>query len=160
MPFRRYPFGSVWKEFDEMMTEMENRFSSMLEGMGTDRFLPAPGYRERMVPAFRGEFSVDVREHENEVILVADLPGIAKEDITVALIDPRTLEISTERKDEREEKEEGYFMRERLYGAMRRRILLPADVTEEGSQSSFNNGVLEVRLKKIEIPKERRIPIE
>ncbi len=160
MPFRRYPFSSIWKEFDEMMAEMENRFQSMLEGMGTERFLPAPGYRQRLVPAFRGEFSVDVREHENEVMVIADLPGVAKESITVSLIDPRTLEISTQRKEEREEEEKEYIVRERVYGTMRRRILLPTDVTEEGSQSSFQNGVLEVRLKKIGIPKERRIPIE
>ena len=34
---------------------------------------------DRMLPAVRGEFRVDVKEHENEVIVVADLPGIEKE---------------------------------------------------------------------------------
>ena len=75
---------------------------------------------DRMLPAVRGEFRVDVKEHENEVIVVADLPGIEKEAVSIPLLNPRALEISCERKGETEEKSKGYYMRERMYGTMRR----------------------------------------
>lgn len=160
MRFRRYPFSSIWREFDEMMAEMENRIASMMQEFEPERLLPAPGFHRRMIPALRGEFSVDVREHEDEVIVVADLPGVEKENVNLKLIDPRTLEISSERRGETEKSEEGYYMRERVYGSMSRRVYLPADVTEEGAKATFKNGVLEVHLKKTKVEPEKKIPID
>ena len=113
-----------------------------------------------MLPALRGEFRVDVREHDDEIIVVADLPGVEKEDVTVTLVNPSTLEISSERKAEKEEKEEGYYMRERVSGSLCRTVALPHDVTDSGATASFKNGVLEVRLKKIEIRRGSSIKVD
>jgi HSP20 family protein len=113
----------------------------------------------RMLPAIRGEFRVDVREHDDEVIVVVDLPGVEKENVSAYLMDPVTLQVSCERKVEKEEESEGYYMKERSYGSMDRIIDLPAEVTEKGVSTSFKNGVLEVRLKKTE-EKKKKIAIE
>ena len=152
---RRYPFWWTWRDFDELMTEMENRFWGP-----SGRLLPAGGIADRMLPALRGEFRVDVREHDDEIIVVADLPGVEKEDVTVTLVNPSTLEISSERKAEKEEKEEGYYMRERVSGSLCRTVALPHDVTDSGATASFKNGVLEVRLKKIEIRRGSSIKVD
>ncbi|HEU17321.1 MAG TPA: Hsp20/alpha crystallin family protein, partial [Methanolinea sp.] len=122
--------------------------------------LPPGGITDRMLPALRGEFRVDVREHDDEVIVVADLPGVEKDDISLKLGSPNTLEIDCERKGEKEEEREGYYMRERMYGSMKRMVALPRDVEEAGSSASFKNGVLEVRLKKSEKERGKRILIE
>jgi HSP20 family protein len=157
MPWRRrYPFNWMLRDFDDMMNEIESRFSDM-SGM---RLLPPGGVADRLLPAIRGEFRVDVREHEDEVLIVADLPGVEKDDVSLNLINPRTLGISCERKADKEEKAEGYFMRERVYGSMTRIVALPNDVTDEGATASFKNGVLEVRLKKVTIERGARIQIE
>jgi HSP20 family protein len=140
---RRYPMGWNWRDLDEMMSEMENRFWGP-----SGRFLPAGGITDRMMPAIRGEFRVDVREHDDEVIVVADLPGAEKEDVKVSLLNPGALEICAERKAEKEEKEEGFYVRERMAGSMCRVVTLPHDVNDKGASASFKNGVLEVRLKK------------
>jgi HSP20 family protein len=140
---RRYSPGWSWRDLDEMMAEMENRFWGP-----SGRLLPPGGITDRMMPAIRGEFRVDVREHDDEVIVVADLPGAAKEDVSVSLLNPGAIEIIAERKAEKEEKEEGYYMRERIYGSMARVVTLPHDVTDKDASASFKNGVLEVRLKK------------
>jgi len=152
---RRYPFWWTWRDFDELMTDMENRFWGP-----SGRLLPAGGIADRMLPALRGEFRVDVREHDDEIIVVADLPGVEKEDVTVTLVNPSTLEISSERKAEKEEKEEGYYMRERVSGSLCRTVALPHDVTDSGATASFKNGVLEVRLKKIEIRRGSSIKVD
>src|SRR5512139_198621 len=154
MPYRRrYPTGWSWRDLDEMMADMENRFWGP-----SGRFLPAGGITDRMMPAIRGEFRVDIREHEDEVIVVADLPGTEKEDVRVTLLSPGTLEISAEKKSLKEEKEEGFYVRERMFGSMCRVMPLPHDVTDKGAVSSFKNGVLEVRLKKTTT--ERGAPIK
>ncbi len=153
---RRYPFGWMQEEFDDIMNDMENRMNEVFGG----KALPSPGFAGRMVPALRGEFRVDVREHGDEILVVADLPGVEKQDVSLHLVNPRTLELSWERKGEKQEKEEGWYLRERTYGSMSRVIALPGDVTGEGASASFKNGVLEVRLKKMAIDRGARIQIE
>ncbi len=157
---RRDSASTLWREFDEMMAAMEHRFQDIMKGVESQGLLPAPGFQRRIVPAYMGEFHVDVKEHADEVIVVADLPGAEKNDITISLIDPRTLYVCSRREAETEEKEEGYYLHERLRGSVERTITLPADVTDEEARATFNNGVLEIRLRKKTISPEKRIPVE
>jgi len=157
MAWRRYPVDSIWREMDEMRAELDSMFRQMSAG---GRFLPAGGMGDRMLPAIRGEFRVDVREHDDEVIVVADLPGADKESVSLQLLNPRALEISCERSSEREEQDKGFYMRERMSGSMSRVVALPMDVSEEKAKASFRNGVLEVTLKKTPIAAKSKIAIE
>ena len=157
MTWRRYPFESVWQEMDEMRAELDSMFRQMSTG---GRLLPAGGVSDRMLPAIRGEFRVDVREHGDEIIIVADLPGVQKEAVSLQLLNPRALEITCERNEEKEEKGEGFYMRERMSGSMGRVVALPSDVTEDDARASFKNGVLEVTMKKTKPAKRSRIEIE
>jgi HSP20 family protein len=157
MAWRRYPFESIWREMDDMRAEMENMFRQV---QTRERLLPSGGMTDRMLPAIRGEFRVDVREHDDEVLVVADLPGIEKEDISLDLVNPRALAISCKRKGDKEEKSRGYYMRERMMGTMQRVVSLPADVTDDEAKASFKNGVLEVCLKKARAVPKSRIGIE
>lgn len=151
----RGPYRSIWQDFDDLMAEMESRFQSMLGGIGSR----GEEVRGRIVPAVR-DFRIDVRDHEDEVIVVADLPGVEKENAAVRLLDPRHLEITSRRAEETEEESRDFFMRERIYGQMSRTVVLPVEVTEENSAASFKNGVLEVRLKKVPAETGATIPIE
>ncbi|HIJ06111.1 Hsp20/alpha crystallin family protein [Methanocalculus sp.] len=158
---RRYPFGSIGQEIDEMMAEMEARFQEIFSGTRRNLLPEAGGgVTDRFLPAIRGEFRVDISDHEDEVVIVADIPGFEKEGVSVQLIDPRTLEIATRQSTEKKDEQENYYIRERMYGSMRRLVRLPVDVTEDGAQASFKNGVLEVHLKKTEMPSVRSIQIE
>jgi HSP20 family protein len=147
----------MWRDMEEMRTELENMFQHAYTG---GKLLPPDGVTGRMLPAIRGEFRVDVRDHDDEVIVVADLPGVEKEDVSLQLVNPRALGISCERKGEKEERSESFFMRERVYGSMSRVVAVPTDVTENDSSASFKNGVLEVRLKKAKTQPSTRIQIE
>ena len=152
---RRYPFGWTWQDFDEMMSEMENRFFGP-----SGRLLPPGGITDRMMPALRGEFRIDIRDHDDEIIVVADLPGAEKEDVSVSLVNPGMLEIRSERSTNKEEKEEGYYMRERMSGSMSRIVTLPHEVTDEGASATFKNGILEIRMKKSTTKRGAQIKVE
>jgi HSP20 family protein len=152
---RRYPFGWTWEDFDEMMSEMENRFLGP-----SGRLLPPGGITDRMMPALRGGFRVDIRDHDDEIIVVADLPGAEKEGVSVSLVNPGMLEIRSERKTDKEEKEEGYYMRERMSGTMSRIVPLPHDVTDAGASATFKNGILEIRMKKSTTQRGSQITVE
>jgi HSP20 family protein len=75
MAWRRYLFDSMWSEMENMRTELENMFQLASRG---GRLLPPGGVTDRMLPALRSEFRVDVREHDDAIIVVADLPGVKK----------------------------------------------------------------------------------
>ncbi len=159
-----------YNEIDDLMRQMDQ----MMNWMSSSPSLPALPEAEEgreMVPFFReggaGGFRVDVTQDENEVIVVADMvPGVEKENISMELISPKALQITCERKEEREEKrgEEGemerYYLRERRYGSISRVVPLPRAVAPEGAKASFTNGVLEVRLPISALESKRRIAIE
>jgi len=157
---RRYVYGPFWHEFDDLMAEMETQFNEMLEELATTKALPGKEMRARVLPALRGEFRVDVKEHDDEVVVAADLPGVEKDDVSIEVLDPRTMRIAFSRQQETKEEAEGYYVRERTWGSLDRVVKLPTDVTDEGSTATFKNGVLEVRLKKTAIEAKKKIPIE
>jgi HSP20 family protein len=134
MVWRRYPYNSIWSEIEDMRAELDALFQL---GPYQGRLLPPGGVTDRILPAIRGEFRVDVREHDNEMIVVADLPGVEKNDVSLQILNPRPLEISCENKSEKEEKSEGYYVREKVYGSMQRLVTLPADVDVKGCNSQF-----------------------
>ena len=113
-----------------------------------------------MLLSLRGEFCLDIREHDDRVIIVADLPGVEKDNVSLQLLNPGTMVISCDRKQENEEKTESYYVRKRVYGSMHRIAAMPPDVTDENAKAGFKNSVLEVRLKKTRISPKSRIEIE
>lgn len=157
----RWYYRSLFDELEDMRNYMDSLSREMHE---TNPAMLLPGSEEpdiKMLPAKRSSFHVDVAEKNDEVVITADMiPGVTKNDITVDLINPRALEISCERKEEKKEETGGYFMRERTFGSMTRIVPLPGPVTEDGSSSTFKNGVLEVHLKKTTKEPRGRIPIE
>ncbi|HUZ83195.1 MAG TPA: Hsp20/alpha crystallin family protein [Gaiellales bacterium] len=99
----------------------------------------------RVAPATRMPWTpaADVKETDDAVIFHLDLPGLERDDVNVELHD-RTLTISGERREEHEEHDRGYHIRERSYGRFARSFTLPEGVTSEQITATFAKGVLEV----------------
>jgi HSP20 family molecular chaperone IbpA len=105
---------------------------------------------------------VDVLDLGDALQVVADMPGVRKEDIEINLT-PELVEISAESSTETERKEEEYTYRERGYASYRRMLDLPADVLPDKAEASFKNGVLEVTVPKkepTEVEKKTRVQIK
>lgn len=101
---------------------------------------------------------VDIYETSDALVLKAEIPGFSKEDVSVELKD-HTLILKGERQREAEVKEENYQRLERAYGTFQRSFLLPTTVDQEKVQASYKDGVLELRLPKVEAAKPKRIAI-
>lgn len=92
--------------------------------------------------------SVDVNESDKAYTVKAEIPGVSKDDISVA-IDGNQVSISAEVKKEKEEKEgEKVLHSERYYGSVYRSFTLPMDVDQSKSEAKYANGVLELTLPK------------
>ena len=92
---------------------------------------------------------VDILDIGTEIHLVADLPGVKKEDIDISLT-PDSIEINAESKAEIAREQQPYARRERGYMAYKRTMRLPASVIPEKAKARFNNGVLEVTMPRKE----------
>jgi HSP20 family protein len=86
---------------------------------------------------------LEITEREGKLLVRVDLPGLAKEEVTVTATDEH-LTIAGERKREVEEKKNEWFHTERTYGKFTRTVPLPAGVKPAEITATFVNGVLEV----------------
>lgn len=113
----------------------------------------------------RGEASVsswspatDVRETEDAYVIDLELPGIAPEAVSVTS-EAGVLTVSGEKAAASGETAVRTHLAERVRGGFRRAFPLPKDVAEERIEAAFANGLLTVRLPKVEKPKARTIPV-
>jgi HSP20 family protein len=103
--------------------------------------------------------SIDIVVEKDNVIVKADLPGLAKDDVTVTLQD-NYLTIKGEKKHEVQQKETNYFLSERVHGSFTRTIELPMAVDAKKIEARFKDGVLHVTLPKTEDAKPKQIEVK
>jgi HSP20 family protein len=104
--------------------------------------------------------AIEVKEKDGNLLVTAELPGIRKEDVKVR-IDGDTLVVEGERKEEKEEKSEGFFHTERSYGKFYRTIVLPAGAKTDLIVAQVNNGILEITVPLADVKtKIKEIPIQ
>ena len=101
---------------------------------------------------------VDIRETEGELVLSAELPGLAKKDIEITVED-HVLTLSGERTFEKDVERENYHRLERSYGKFSRSFSLPRNVRTDKVNATFADGVLHIALPKTEESKPRKIDI-
>ena len=126
------PFAEMRRVLDTFRANMEDTL---------ERVFPS------QVPALK-QPRVDVLDLGDALEVVADMPGVQKEDIEINLT-PERIRISAESSTETERKDE-YVYRERGYASYRRVLDLPADVLPDKAEATFKNGVLEVTIPKKE----------
>jgi HSP20 family protein len=150
MAITRYQYRpttySPWRDLEEVSNRLSRLFS--------DSPFAGPGDGGIWTPP------MSVSETSDELILSAELPGMDESNVTVEL-ENNVLTISGEKTEERTEGEEErrYHLWERSYGAFKRSFTLPRTVSSDEAKATFENGVLMVRLPKVEEAKGRRIQI-
>jgi HSP20 family protein len=136
LPFGRREVAAEGDPFTTMRREMDRWFDEMTRSVSLAR--PALGMGV-MAPR------VDVKETERGLEVHAELPGVTEKDVEVQLADG-VLTIRGEKKQDREEKEKGWYLMERSYGSFLRQIPLPVEVEEDKVEARFDKGVLTVTL--------------
>lgn len=152
---KRRPWFDIFEEFDRLEEAMDEMMRKAFEAPSKERsshpyvygFSMSVGpegkpvirefgnvQRSRVGPKIREEREplVDVMEEEKDLVIVAELPGVEKEDINLhASENHLTVSVdTTERKYHKE-------------------LRLPTKVDSKSARASHKNGVLEVRLKKL-----------
>lgn len=139
----RRPLWSAFSDFDDLF-----------EGLLSPRRLVRNVESGALVPA------IDVEESDNEYLIKAEIPGVKKEDLNVSVQDGM-LTINAESKYEDEEKKDGRLIRqERRYGKFVRSMRLGKDVDSTKVKAEYKDGILELRLPKVEEVKPKKIAID
>ena len=102
--------------------------------------------------------ALDISERKDAYLVTVELPGVEADDLDITLEDG-LLTIQGERQFTSESSEQQFHRIERRYGAFRRSITLPAQVQAEQIEASFENGVLQIVVPKMEEAKPQRIQV-
>jgi HSP20 family protein len=140
---RREAFPSLFDEF----------FNDFFQRAG------APAARSTELPA-AVRARMDVIDKGDRYEVLVDLPGVKKEDISIDIEGARVA-IAAETKSQRETKDgERVLHTERYAASYARTFELPAEVTEEGAEASFDNGVLTLALPKRATVMSKRLTVK
>lgn len=134
------PFRSLREQIDRLMDEFDRGLfpSRWFEMTPLSRFASDIG---DVVPA------VDVVDEETLYRVTAELPGLSEKDIEVTK-DGDLLTIKGEKKEQREQREKGYFLSERHFGSFQRSLCLPNGIDDSRIEAKFENGILTIVLPK------------
>lgn len=141
------PLWNIRDEIDDLLEDLHSgSFFAPLRPRGRGRRSPMRWPLQELswkMPV------LDVADKEDELMLTAELPGLAEEDIDLRVGDG-TLTLRGEKKQGHEEgdKAGGYYLSERRFGAFERTIAIPDGIDRDGIEATFKNGVLTVRLPK------------
>jgi HSP20 family protein len=116
---------------------------------------PAPRATTEMV----WEPALDFSENPKEYLVRLDIPGVARDDLDVAM-NGNFLTVSGKRELNKREKGEDYLWEERVEGRFTRTLRLPGPVQEAKIEALYNDGILTIKLPKMEQAMRSKIAIK
>ncbi|MEZ0391020.1 MAG: Hsp20/alpha crystallin family protein [Pseudobdellovibrionaceae bacterium] len=102
--------------------------------------------------------AVDVQETEKEYLFHFDLPGMNEKDLNLT-VTGKELHVTGERRKDEESENRRKHRTERFFGQFERSFILPDEVDSSKIDAQFKDGVLEIRVPKVEAVQPKSIPI-
>jgi HSP20 family protein len=136
---------------------MEEFFEDFPPHRWMETFEPL-GWRWPMGVDYERSFRLDVIDHDNELVVRGELPGVEKDDIDVTIMGDRLM-IEAERVFEEEDRKDAYYRHEVGFGKFMRTVALPVKVDAEKIHAELKDGILEVMLPKLEVAERHTIKV-
>ena len=106
-----------------------------------------------------GTLIIDVYQNDNEVVVESAVAGIRPEDLEITATN-ETVTVKGERRREEQVVQENFFYQECFWGKFSRSVMLPQEVDPEAASVNYKNGILTIRLPKIQRHKSKKLNIE
>lgn len=134
-----------------LQREVERLFDDFARGFG----VPGAVGNGSLMP------SMDITETDKEYVITAELPGLERKDVDIALED-NILTIRGEKKAESapDEKNKNVHVSERSYGLFYRVLELPGHVDPASVQATMSKGVLKITIPKPARPETKKIEVK
>jgi HSP20 family protein len=136
------------RELMAIQDRMNRLFETSVRGEGGDEEVETAAWTP----------PVDIYETKDAIVVTVEAPGMTREQFNVEVKD-EVLTIKGDRPFEKDVAREQYHRIERSYGRFRRSFILNSAVQTDRITATYNNGVLEIALPKVEEDKPKRIEI-
>lgn len=106
-----------------------------------------------------GQLTLDIFQTNEHIIIQSTIAGVSRNDIDISITNDMVT-IKGERKRDPEAKVASYFYEEVFWGPFSRSVILPVEVDADSATASIKNGILTIKLPKLEALKTKKIKIE
>lgn len=106
-----------------------------------------------------GELLVDVYHTPDEIVIQAILGGVERDEIDISATQDM-ITIRATREHPEEVGRENYYYQELYWGTFSRSIMLPQEIDIDATQANFSNGLLTIRLPKIDKERVEKIKVK
>ena len=150
--------GRTWENLSEGWRELLSRSSNALTHFSRNKDDVQAGNGTLATFPRWGLLAGEVEETDKDILVRVEMPGMEKKDCRIT-IEGNVLYLSGEKRYERETHDSTYHVMERAYGAFQRTIPLPRNVDLDNAEASYKNGVLCIRLPKVDGENSRTVPV-
>jgi len=118
-----------------------------------------PEENDEWLPETEGQLTIDVYQTPSDIIIKSTVAGVDPENIDISISNDMVTIKGSRKKDE-EIRAEDYYYQECYWGAFSRSVILPVDIEADKTEASFKNGILTIRLPKIEKVRTKKIKVK
>lgn len=151
--------GSDIDEENEVLMENEDLTENNISASDEDDEGEDENRKDIYNSDAEGQLTIDVYQTENEIVIKSTIAGVKPEDLDIT-INNDMVTVKGERKTEEKVKAENYFYQECYWGAFSRSVILPVDVESDHAEAILKNGVLTIRLPKVEKVKSKKLQVK
>ena len=141
----------LWDAFDDLREELERSF-----GAFTGPGIGVPGVAGLL--DWQTGPAVDVIEGDEEILVLADVPGVSKQDLELS-VTGNLLTLKGEKKPEEGPKGKKTVRKETWAGSFSRTLNLPNTVNPDKVEALIKDGILRVRIAKREEARKKTVQI-
>jgi len=106
-----------------------------------------------------GQLTVDVYQDEDDIVVQSTVAGVSPDDLDIH-ITPESVTIKGSREKSQKIEDKDYFYQECFWGRFSRSVILPAEVDPEKSTAIVKNGVLTVRMPRLNRQKGKKVKVK
>lgn len=106
-----------------------------------------------------GELTVDMYQTSSEIVIQTMIAGVKPDDLDIS-ISRDMVTVKGKRERSRTVAKDDYFFEELYWGGFTRTIILPEEVEVEESEATCQNGLLTIRLPKVDKQKTQKLKIK
>lgn len=105
-----------------------------------------------------GQLTIDVYQNGEEMVIKSTIAGVSQNDLDITIANDM-ITIKGERKRDEAVEAEDYYYQELYWGPFSRSVILPHEIDTEGARANLKDGVLTIRLPKLERTKTKKLRI-
>jgi HSP20 family protein len=151
--------------FEDKVDEIEDDFSAVEDNEEEDEIVtpPKPSLKKESDEEIEevdaeGQLTIDVYQTDKDIVIKSTIAGVKPEDLDVD-INSEMVTIKGKRTQDEEIDAENYYYQECYWGPFSRSIILPVEIVTEKAEATMKNGILTIRLPKMEIAKTRKLQV-